>query len=130
MPIPPENPVVLPEDTNGATARLNQLLVDPAPCTFLFIFGSSPEINTFSTLAVAASGGALRRVVRRSRFDDIVARFTSLQAAQGLPAVDSAGVVGFSTSGHLIVSDVIVAGETLNKARAVQAFIQADAPNV
>jgi hypothetical protein len=130
MPIPPENPVVLPEDTNGAAARLDQLLVDPAPCTFLFIFGASAEINTFATLAVAASGGALRRVVRRSQYQDIVARFTNLQTAQGLPAVDSAGVVGFSTSGHLIVADVIVAGDTLNKARAIQSFIQADAPNV
>lgn len=119
--------IVLPEDTNGATEKLDELLVDPAASVYLFIFGNSPQLQAFATAADAARDGALRAVVRRSRYDDIFARFSALRIDSGVPPISAPNVVGFSTSGHLIVSDVILSSDNLNRVRAVRAYMAAEA---
>ena len=121
-----ENTIVLPEDTDAADKALDKLLVHPAPAIHLFLFGSAKPINDFAALADSVANGALRKVVRRNHYEDIIKRFTGLPISPGLPPVDSPDVIGFSISGGLVVADVIRAADTLDMLRATDAFIIAE----
>jgi hypothetical protein len=121
------NTIVLPEDTNGANQMLDQLLVDPAAAIYLFIFGNSQQITQFAAAADGVASGALRKVVRRSQCADILNRFTALQIDPALPPLSSANLVGFSTSGHLFIADVILGSDMLDVVRASDAFMRAEA---
>jgi len=120
------NTITLPEETNAAKQALDQLLVDPAKAIYLFLFGDSQQVKAFAVIADAACGGALCKVVRRSRFNDLLDRFKELAIDPGLPSLSSPDVIGFSTSGHLIISDVVRSGDTLNAMRAADALTLAE----
>lgn len=120
------NTITLPEDTAGANAKLDELLVDPAAAIYLFIFGSTDAINAFAKEADDAAGGAARRVVRRSQCADILPRFQALKIDPEAGDLSSPSMVGFSTSGHLVIADVVLSTETLDSARAAEAFILAE----
>lgn len=116
----------LPENTNDAIRKLDELLVVPPQAIYFFIFGQSRAINCFASLAEQEKEGMLREVVRRSQFSDIAKLFVNLEKDPDLPELNPNKVIGFSTSGRLIISDVITSSDTLNIARAVQAFVYAE----
>jgi len=120
------NTIVLPEDKDAANEKLNEILIHPAPAIFLFIFGTSQPIEDFAQAADGMAAGALRRVVRRSGYIDILNRFIGLPMNPGLPPLNSPDIVGFSTSGGLVVADVVRAADTLDAVRADDAFIRAE----
>jgi hypothetical protein len=120
------NTITLPEDTNGANAKLDALLVDPAAAVYLFIFGETAQIEQFGVDADGVAGGALRRVVRRSKVADLMDRFKALKLDPEAGDLGSNDLVGFSTSGHLVISDVVLSTESLNSMRAADAFMQAE----
>lgn len=120
------NTITLPEDTAGAKAQLGKLLVDPAEAVYLFIFGSTDAINAFAKEADDAAGGADRRVVRRSQCKDILASFQALKIDPEAGDLNSPSMVGFSTSGDIVIADVVLSTENLNSARAAEAFMLAE----
>jgi hypothetical protein len=120
------NTIVLSEDKDAANEELNQILIHPAPAIFLFIFGASEPVEEFAQVADSMASGALRRVVRRSGYVDILNRFINLPKNPGLPPLDSPDIVGFSTSGGLVVADVVRSADTLDAMRADDAFIRAE----
>lgn len=120
------NTIVLPEDTASANQELDNLLVDPAAAVYLFIFGDSNAVTSFAAAADGAADGALRKVVRRNSYADILNRFTALQSNPGLPSLTAPDLVGFSVSGHLVVTDVIRSGDQLDAMRAGDAFLRGE----
>src|SRR3954468_12773451 len=120
------NTIILPEDTAGAIQNLNALLVEPAAAIYLFIFGDSETIQAFAADADVVAGGALRRVVRRSTASGLMARFTALPKDPDAGDLASPHMIGFATSGHLVIADVILSTEALTDMRASDAFILAE----
>ena len=118
--------IVLPDDPNAAGQQLAGMLIDPAQFIYLFLFGAGNDIADFVQTANAMAGPAHRRVVWSKTLTPAAPAFSGLATGDGVPPITTAGTIGFSLSGHLVVADTIVSGDPLDFGRAASAFILAE----